>query len=194
MSVDRPLRADAMRNRDRLLCSAGEAFAAHGIDAPLDDIARGAEVGIGTLYRHFPTRSALVEAVFRRQVEELCDAADTLLRAEPPGESLRSWLQRLVEYAANKRGMGPALKSVLGPECDLFSYTHNRVRDAAASLVDAGVEAGVVRADIDPMDLLRAVSGISVTAHESGGRERAQRLVDLLMDGMQCVPVSRRAR
>jgi AcrR family transcriptional regulator len=182
--MDRPLRADAVRNRDRLLACAEAAFAARGVDTSLEDIARDAEVGIGTLYRHFPTRDALVEAVYRRSVEDLCDRAAELLVSEPAGESLRAWLQEFVDYAARKRGMALALKSVVGPGCDLFAHTHSRISEAVGSLARAGVEAGVVRGDVDGMELLRAVSGISSTIDTPEARDAARRMVDLLMDGM----------
>jgi AcrR family transcriptional regulator len=183
--MDRPLRADALRNRERLLICAEQAFAQRGSDTSMEEIARDAEVGIGTLYRHFPTRDALVEAVYRRSVEDLCDAAERLRIEEEPGRSLRLWLQQFVDHAAVKRGMAVALKSALGSDCGLFEHVHARITAAVNGLVGVGVEAGAVRGDVDGMELLRAVSGITSAAEEPGGRERAHRMVDLLMDGME---------
>jgi AcrR family transcriptional regulator len=184
----RPLRVDARRNHDRLLAEAADAFAARGVDVPLEEIARRAGVGIGTLYRHFPTRDALVEAVYRREVALLCDAADELLADYPPGESLELWLQRFVEYVAAKRGMATALKSVVGADSELFAESHQRISDAIDRLVSAGVGAGVIRDDVEPFDLLRAVSGICLATDREGWRDHAKRLVSLLMDGMRYRP------
>jgi AcrR family transcriptional regulator len=181
----RPLRVDARRNYDRLLAEAAEAFAARGVDVPLEEIARRADVGIGTLYRHFPTRDALIEAVYRREVEVLCDAADELLADYPAGESLELWLQRFVEYVAAKRGMAAALKSVVGADSELFAESHRRISDAINRLVAAGVDAGVIRGDVEPFDLLRAVSGICLATDREDWRDHAKRLVSLLMDGMR---------
>jgi AcrR family transcriptional regulator len=191
MVTTRPLRVDARRNYDRLLAEAAAAFFERGIDVPLEEIARAAGVGIGTLYRHFPTRDALIEAVYRREVELLCDAADELLRDCPPGDALELWLQRFVEYVAAKRGMAAALKSVVGADSALFAESHRRVSDAINQLVAAGVGAGAIRDDVEPFDLLRAVSGICLATDRDDWREHAKRLVSLLMDGMRYrVPVA----
>jgi AcrR family transcriptional regulator len=185
MTTTRPLRVDARRNHDRLLAEAAAAFFERGVDVPLEEIARASDVGIGTLYRHFPTRDALIEAVYRREVEVLCDSADELLRDCPPGDALELWLQRFVEYVAAKRGMAAALKSVVGADSALFAESHRRISDAINELVAAGVGAGAIRDDVEPFDLLRAVSGICLATDRDDWRDHARRLVGLLMDGMR---------
>jgi AcrR family transcriptional regulator len=185
MVTTRPLRVDARRNHDRLLAEAAAAFFERGVDVPLEEIARRSDVGIGTLYRHFPTRDALVEAVYRREVEMLCDSAAELLRDCPPGDALEHWLQRFVEYVAAKRGMSAAIKSVVGADSELFTESHRRINAAITALVDAGVGAGAIRDDVEPFDLLRAVSGICLATDRDDWRDHANRLVGLLMDGMR---------
>jgi AcrR family transcriptional regulator len=178
-------RADARRNHDRLVAEAALLFAERGIDVSLEEIARRSDVGIGTLYRHFPTRDALIEAVYRREVELVCDSADDLLRDCPAGEALEQWLLQFVEYVAAKRGMAVALKSVIGADSELFIDSHRRISDAVNRLAAAGVEAGAIRDDVEPLDLLRAVSGICIASDRPDWREHAKRLVSLLMDGMR---------
>ena len=186
MITTRPLRVDARRNRDRLVAEAAAAFADRGIDVPLEEIARRSDVGIGTLYRHFPTRDALIEAVYRREVELLCDSADELLEQCPAEQALEQWLQRFVEYVAAKRGMAEALKSVVGADSALFAESHRRISDSINSLVAAGVDSGSIRSDVEPMDLLRAVSGICLAQNSTDDwRAHAKRLVGLLKDGMR---------
>lgn len=181
----RPMRADACRNRDRLLAVAAEMFAERGVEASLEEIAKRAGVGIGTLYRHFPTRDALIEAVYRREVEQLCDAAPVLLETHPPDEALAEWMQRFVVYVANKRGLAMALKSVISADSELFAEAHARVRAAMGMLVDAAKEAGSIRGDVDPADLLRAVSGFCLMSDQSGPQEQVCRVTHLLMDGLR---------
>jgi len=187
--TDAPTRAprkDAARNREALLAAAGEVYAERGADdASLDEIARRAGVGIGTLYRHFPSRDALNEAVYRREVESLCDGAEELLGEHQPVEALAAWMRRFAGYVARKRGMAMALKSALGPDNELFSYSHKRIKDALGSLVDAAVAAGQIRSDVDRDDLLRAMSGICMATDSPGWSERSGRLVDLLVDGLR---------
>lgn len=182
----RPLRADAQRNRDALLLAAVAAFAEHGVDSSLEDIAQSACVGIGTLYRNFPTREALIEAVYRNEVERLCDGIADLQVELSPDEALATWMQRFVAHVARKRGMAVALKRAAGDgPSELFAYAHERIRVAMTTLIDAGVAAGTVRSDVDPMDLMRAVSGICLTLDQPGWVDQARRLVTLLMDGMR---------
>lgn len=181
----RPLRADARRNRDRLLNAAGQAFAEHGVEAPLEEIARRAGVGVGTLYRHFPTRDALVEAVFRNEVELLCDAAEDYARQLPADEALASWMRRFVRYVATKRGLATALKAMVGLDSELFTYTHERIRNAAASLLTPAAQAGLIRDDVEPADLLKGLSGICLAADQGDFEGQAGRLVGLLMDGLR---------
>lgn len=183
----RPLRADAQRNRDRLLTVAAEAFTERGVDASLEEIARRAGVGVGTLYRRFPSRDALIEAVYRREVERLCASATELLETLPPDAALAEWMQRFVRYVTMKRGLGQALKSVIEADSELFTYTHQLVTDAMTSLLAAAVETGSVRRDVEPHDVLKAMSGVCLMNERSGGQDpdQACRVTRLLMDGLR---------
>jgi len=181
----RAVRADARRNHDALLAAAGEAYAERGVDASLEEIAKRAGVGIGTLYRHFPTRDSLNEAVYRREVEALCDGVDGLLRENSPVEALAAWMRNFTGYVARKRGMAMALKSSLGPDSELFTYTHRRVREALTTLVTRAAETGSIRDDVDSEDLLRAMSGICMATDSPEWSRRSERLVDLLVDGLR---------
>lgn len=184
VAVDRPLRKDARRNREALLIAASEAYSERGVDASLEDIARRAGVGIGTLYRHFPTRDILNEAVYRREVDTLCDGA-TDLSGEPPVEALRTWMRSFASYVAKKRGMAMALKSALGPDNELFRHSHQRIEAAITALVERAVASGDVRPDADPEDLLRAMSGICMASDLPGWNDRTGRLIDLIVDGLR---------
>src|SRR6476660_4822006 len=133
----RRLRADARRNRDRLIAAAAAAFAEHGVNASLEDIARRAGVGIGTLYRHFPTREHLVEVVYRREVEGLVAAADELARDHAPDAALERWMQRFVDYIATKRGLAASLRILLSTNSTLFSDSSGKVSLALRRLVEA---------------------------------------------------------
>jgi AcrR family transcriptional regulator len=183
--ADRPLRKDAQRNRELLLAAAVDAYAERGVDASLEDVARRAGVGIGTLYRHFPTRDALNEAVYRREVDALCDQVDPLLEEHAPADALSTWMRSFAMYVARKRGMALALKSALGPDNELFAHSHRRIVQALGALVDAAVASGTIRADADAEDLLRAMSGICMATDTPGWNDRTGRLVDLLVDGLR---------
>jgi AcrR family transcriptional regulator len=181
----RRLRADAQRNRDRLLEVAVRAFAEHGPDVPLDAIARDACVGIGTLYRHFPTRESLVEAAYRNELARLCDAATGLLASMPPDAALRTWMDRFIDYMAAKRGMADALRAVIASGGDPYAHSRDWMTGALASLLAAGAAAGTVRSDVDPADVLASLVGTTLTAGEPEKRDQAGRLLDLLMDGLR---------
>ncbi|HEY3630069.1 MAG TPA: TetR family transcriptional regulator [Jatrophihabitantaceae bacterium] len=185
MATTRPLRADAQRNRDRLLEVAVRAFSHDGPDVTLDAIAREAEVGIGTLYRHFPTREALVDAAYRNELYRLCDSAQRLLKRQPPERALRTWMDRFVDYMGTKRGMGDALKALIASGGDPFSESRDRLVGAVATLLEAGAAAGTLRADIDPEDVLVSLSGLSLATADADRRAQAGRLLDLLMDGVR---------
>lgn len=176
-------RADSQRNRERLIAVAKTAFAEVGADVSLEEIARRAGVGIGTLYRHFPTRDAMVEAVYRREVQQLADAAPRLLEAAAPREALRQWLRLLVDYVATKKLMSSALGSLAGGQATLFAVSGARITDALTTLVNAAVDAGEIRSDVEPMDLVRAMWGFSLGGE--GWRLSALRLIDILMDGLR---------
>jgi AcrR family transcriptional regulator len=183
-ATDRRPRADSVRNRDLLIAAATEAFSARGADVPLEDIARSAGVGIGTLYRHFPTRDALVEAVYRHEVDVLCEGADQLLETRPPDQALAEWMQLFVRHVATKRGMLSVLKPMLSTNATFSEETRGRANAAATKLLEAGVAAGTVRADIDAGDLLRAVGGICMSTDQERS-EASDRLVGLLFDGLR---------
>lgn len=185
LEATRAPRADAVRNRSRLVDAAAEAFAEHGVDASLEDVARRAGVGIGTLYRHFPTRDALVEAVYRREVETLCAAADALLETMPPDQALAEWMQRFVGYVATKRGMASALKSIMAAGSTVFEESREQMNDAAGRLLAAAALAGGVRSDVDARDLLRAMGGICLATDQAGWTDQSRRIVALLLDGLR---------
>jgi AcrR family transcriptional regulator len=181
----RPLRADAQRNRDRLLDAAVRAFSQQGPDVTLDAIAKDAGVGIGTLYRHFPTREALVEAAYRNELARLCEAAADLLDELPPDQAARAWMDRFVDYMTTKRGMADALRAVIASGGNPFSESRDRLTDTIATLLEAGVATGTLREDVEPRDVLAGLGGVSLTAGEPSQRDQAGRLLDLLMDGLR---------
>ncbi len=184
LSTDRPLRADAVRNRELLITAAAAAFSAHGADVPLEDIARQAGVGIGTLYRHFPTRDSLVEAVYRHEVDILVERADQLLDTLPPHEAIEEWMQLFVRHVATKRGMLSVLRPMLSSNPSFFAETKGRATAAATKLLEAGVAAGTVRDDVNGADLLRAVGGICMSTDQDRS-DASDRLVGLLFDGLR---------
>jgi AcrR family transcriptional regulator len=191
VDAERPMRKDAQRNRDLLLSVASTLFAAHGVEYPLEDIAREAGVGIGTLYRHFPTRSALIEAVYRREVAQLCDSVDDLLASVGADEALEAWMYNFVEYIAAKRGLSAALRDMMAAEPDLFAVTRTHIRHAATKVLSAAVQAGAIRPVIDSDDLIRAMGAICMATDDAGYSDRARTLVSLLLDGMRAGAPSR---
>jgi AcrR family transcriptional regulator len=184
MTTARPLRADAQRNRDRLLEIAVRAFSQDGPEVTLDAIAKEAGVGIGTLYRHFPTREALIDAAYRNELNRLCDSAGDLLRDMPPDQALRAWMDRFADYMTTKRGMGDALRALIASGGDPFSQSRDRLTAAITTLLQAGVAAGTLRPDVSPDDVLVGLSGLSL-AIDPERRDQAGRLLDLLMDGLR---------
>jgi AcrR family transcriptional regulator len=189
----RPLRADARENREKLLVAAVAAFARSGVNVPLEAIAQDAGVGIGTLYRHFPTRDALVLAAYENEVQHLCEAAGDLLAAMPPDAALRAWMNRFVGYVAAKRGMADALRAMISSNA-LFTRTHDRIVAALASLLRAGAENGAIRDDVDAEDVLRALGGVWLVSGDEGWEEQAARLLDLLIDGLRYGAVTKASR
>ncbi len=179
LAAQRPRRADAARNFDALLAAAREAFAEHGAEASLEDIARRAGVGIGTLYRNFPTRRHLFEAVYANEVDELCLAAEEL-SAEPPWEALAGWLRRFVAYTVTKRAVRDALE---GEETDVFTACRQSMFDAGTPLLERAQQAGAVRSDMSIDDLLRLVSGISSVAFPD--EEQRDRVLGIALDGVR---------
>lgn len=179
------MRADARRNREKILVAALELFTERGTDVSLDAVARAAGVGVGTLYRHFPTREALVEAVYLHELDRLHESAAELLAEHPPGEALSRWMDQLVDYGATKRGMSSALQSVIAAGGNPYSESRVKIAAALATLVDAARDAGVIRSDVDAEDVQRAIGGIWAMPFEPGWEERARTLVGLVMDGLR---------
>ncbi|MGW1760255.1 TetR/AcrR family transcriptional regulator [Streptomyces mirabilis] len=179
------MRAHARRNREKLLAAALEEFTHTGKDAPLDSIARAAGVGIGTLYRHFPTREALVLATYQHEVEQLCSTADDLLRTLPPNQALREWMARLASLLVAKQHMSEALRSV-GPSSGAWaSESYAQVFDTIDTLVAAGVAAGTIRSDLETADVVLAMSGLLRLDVAGDWKGQADRQIRLLMDGLQ---------
>jgi AcrR family transcriptional regulator len=181
----RPLRADARRNRDRVIDVAKAMFSEGGADTSLEAIAKGAGVGIGTLYRHFPTRDALIESVYRNETQNLAQAARRFAETLPPVEALRAWLRLFVDHIATKQVMAPALASMVGGPSELYAQSGAMVKTAIALLVDRAVASGTIRLDIDPLDLLRALAGVAGISSAPGWEESAKRLVDILIAGVR---------
>jgi AcrR family transcriptional regulator len=182
--TDRRPRADAQRNVDRLLETALAVFATSGVDAPVREIAEKAGVGVGTVYRHFPQRSDLIAAVFRREIDACADAASILAAEHEPGEALARWMQRYVDFIAAKRGLAAALHSGNPAYDTLPAYFQKRLEPTLRALLESAAAAGVVRADIPAKDLLGAVASLCPHAHNQG-TEQARRMVSLLVDGLR---------
>lgn len=185
-STTRRPRADAVRNRERLLEAAKAVFSAGGPDASLEAVARRAEVGIGTLYRHFPTREALFEAVYRREVEQLGELAEQLKDEAEPVEALRRWLKSNVELVATKKGMLAALALAVHGSSELYAYTFDRLTKAVGTLLDRAIAAGEIRPDIGAEDLLRALVGMCYMHDQPGWQDTVLRLMNVFVDGL-CV-------
>src|ERR1700730_11074271 len=178
-------RADAVRNRERVLEAAKAVFSAGGPDASLEAVARRAGVGIGTLYRHFPTRETLFEAVYRREVERLGELAGALKGAAAPVEALRRWLRSNVEFVATKKGMVAALALAVHGSSELYAHTFDRLTKAVGALLDRAVAAGEIRSDISAEDLLRTLVGMCYMHDQPGWQKNVVRLVDVFVDGLR---------
>ena len=177
------LRADARQNHARLIAAATAAFAEKGADAPLEDIARRAGVGIGTLYRHFPTRLDLQAAVFRSQVGAVCGQGDALVDTAPPGQVFAGWIRALAGYLVTKRGLSHALIEALGIESELISSCWVAMRETTERLLANAQEAGAIRPDVDATDVMRLVHGVTVSTEKAP--ERADMLLSILLDGLR---------
>jgi len=181
-SVRKP-RSDAQRNRERILEVARQAFSRSGANASLDDIAKKAGVGPGTLYRHFPTREELLVAVYRSEMEKLAAAEQKFAEELPPIEALRAWLLLFVDYIAKKQLIAPALNALLGDPKKVFEASYARIWEAIRTLVKRAIENGDIRKDLDPIDLLRALIGVASVATSPDWQQSARRLVDILIAG-----------
>lgn len=184
-STTKPMRADARRNRDKLLAAALDVFTEQGADASLDAVAKRAGVGVGTLYRHFPTRDALVEATYQSELERLHEGAGELLAEHPADEALALWLDRFVEYAMAKRGMAGALQAVVASGGDPYGNARGKIGDAVTRLLEAGQADGLLRSDVDAEDLWRGMAGVFAMPDEPDWPQRARTLLGLLMDGLR---------
>lgn len=182
-SVLRKPRTDAQRNRERILEVAKEAFTRYGANASLDDIAKEASVGAGTLYRHFPTRDALIEAVYRTEVEKLAAAERKFADTMAPIEALRAWMLLFVDYIAAKHIIAPALNTFVGGASKLYEGSRAQIQGAIEALVKRAIKSGDIRKDLEPFDLLRALIGVSNVASTPDWQQSAKRLVDILITG-----------
>jgi AcrR family transcriptional regulator len=176
-------RTDAQRNRERILEVARAAFARHGANTSLDDISKEAGVGAGTLYRHFPARDALIEAVYRSEVEKLAAAERRFAETMPPIEALRAWMLLFVDYIETKQIIAPALNTFVGGPAKLYEGSRAQVQGAIDALVKRAIKSGDIRKDLDPFDLLRALIGVSHVASAPDWQQSARRLVDILIAG-----------
>jgi len=176
-------RADAQRNRQRILEIAKDAFTRLGVNISLDDVAKQAGIGAGTLYRHFPTRDALLEAVYRTEVEKLAEAERRFAATMSPIEALRAWMLLFVDYIATKQIIAPALNTLVGGPSKLFDASGALIKGAINGLVERAVASGDIRADLDPLDLLRALIGVSNVASTPDWAQSARRLVEILILG-----------
>jgi AcrR family transcriptional regulator len=176
-------RTDAQLNRERILEVAKQAFTRFGANASLDEIAKGAKIGAGTLYRHFPTRDALIEAVYRTEVEKLAAAERRFSEAMSPIEALRAWMLLFVDYIETKHIIAPALNAYVGGPSKLFESSRAQVQGAIDALVKGAIKSGDIRRDLDPFDLLRALIGVSNVASTPDWQQSAKRLVDILIIG-----------
>jgi AcrR family transcriptional regulator len=181
--VQRKPRTDAQRNRERILEVAKEAFTRSGANASLDDIAKEAAVGAGTLYRHFPTRDSLIEAVYRTEVEKLAAAERKFAETMSPIEALRAWMLLFVDYIATKQIIAPALNTLVGGPSKLYEGSRPLLQGAIDALVKRAIKSGDIRKDLEPFDLLRALIGVSNVATTPDWRQSARRLVDILVSG-----------
>jgi AcrR family transcriptional regulator len=180
---ERKPRADALRNRERILEEGKRAFTRAGGDISMEDIARQAGVGVGTLYRHFPTREALLESVYRAEVAKLAEEARRLSDALPPLDALRSWMLLFIDYIETKKIIAPALNSLVDGPTKLFESSGAQIKDAIQSLVTRAMASGDIRPDLVPLDLLRALVGVSNVASAPDWQQSAKRLVDILLLG-----------
>ena len=186
-TASRKPRTDALLNRERLLEVAKEAFTRSGPNASLDDIARQAGVGAGTLYRHFPTRDALIEAVYRTEVGKLAAAERRFAAAMSPIEALRAWMLLFVDYIATKKIIASALNAYVGGPSKLYEGSRAQVQGAIDALVKRAIKNGDIRGDLEPFDLLRALVGVSNVASGPDWQQSARRLVDILITGSRPV-------
>ena len=185
--AERKQRADARQNRARILGVAKEAFARAGAQASLDDIAKQAGVGPGTLYRHFPSREDLLKAVYQAAADKLAAAAADFAETLPPVDAVRAWMLLFVDYVADKQIIAPALHALVDDPHQVYAASYGRIWDAVRRLVKRAVESGDLRADLDAVDLLRALVGVASVGASADWQQSARRLVDILILGSRPV-------
>jgi AcrR family transcriptional regulator len=185
--AQRKPRADAQRNRERILEVAKQAFTRSGANASLDEIANEAGVGPGTLYRHFPTREELLQAVYRSEIEKLAAAERNFAQSMPPIEALRAWLLMFVDAIETKQIIAPVLSTLIGDPKKVFAASHAQIQEALSVLVKRTIKSGDIRKDIDPTDLLRALVGVAHVTTSPDWQQSAKRLVDILITGSRPV-------
>jgi AcrR family transcriptional regulator len=178
------VRADARRNYERIVATARDAFYEYGIDVPLDDIAKQAEVGAGTLYRHFSSRSALIEAVYREEIIQLAGHAYRLREELAPEEALFGWMREQVHWIAENMGLASALKSAIDDDSEVFAICKAELREAVGAVLGPAQAAGAVRAGLEPDDLLRLGHGVGTAAQHSDP-EGTERLLSVVIDGLR---------
>lgn len=183
--AERKPRTDSLRNRARLLDEAKTAFSEKGSGASLDEIARAAGVGIGTLYRHFPTRDALIEAVYRQESEQLVEAAAEFAKTYDPLPALRAWMLLFVDFIGTKQGMYEALNSIVGGTSDLYAASSAHAKEAFETLIARAEKSGDIRLAIDPLDLLRSLAGVANINAGPNWKHNAKQLVDILLEGVR---------
>jgi len=181
--IPRPMRADARRNYEHIMAVARDVFTEHGPEAPLDEIARRACVGPGTLYRHFANRDALIEAVYRADIERLSNYAYQLLETHSAADAVDAWVREQVRYVADRRGLAMTLKATLGVDSEVFGLCKTMMNEAAAALLTPAQEAGVIRRGVEPRDLLRMAHGIGMATE--GAPDAAERLLTVMLDGLK---------
>ena len=184
-------RSDSLRNRARLIAAARDVFSAGGPEASLEAVARAAGVGIGTLYRHFPTREALFQTVYLHEVDQLVALAEELGEDPDPLAALRRWLHALVALVATKRGMVVALAPAPGSATELYAESWEKLTGAAGALMARAVAAGLIRGGISPEDLLRALMGLCYARDDPDWQRPVARLVDVLVDGLAARPADK---
>ena len=178
------MRADARRNYERIVATAREVFLADGIEAPLDEVVKRAGVGAGTLYRHFPTREVLMEAVYRQEIEEIADLAYEIAKVVSPEEAIREWFGELIRFHMERSGLAAALKAAIDEDSETFHYCKGKLRDAAGALLEPAQAVGAVRADLEVVDLLRLSHGLGASAKHSDEAGR-KRMLQVVLDGLK---------
>ncbi|MGV9661835.1 TetR/AcrR family transcriptional regulator [Nocardia niigatensis] len=189
-STGKPMRADARRNYERIVTTAQQAFAELGPEAPLEEIARRAGIGIGTLYRHFPNREVLIEAVYRSNIEQLSQRAHDLLETHTPATAFEYWLREQVQWVMANRVLATTLKAGMDRESPTFTLCRASILDAATLLVKAAQDAGAIRGDIEPVDLIRFGHGIGIACETTP--DAAERLIAVTIDGLRSEPGTQR--